>query len=168
MEQGYTFSIHIQENDNEIQPLNINFVHNDSSTSDNNTQITNNNMYIHQTINMNTCDTTEIVRSLQSSERFKIIMQEMLSMMVRRIDELNSSNNEIIENTITLEEYRSKIKSSKGTDKNRTCAICLEELNPGRKWHSPKCGHYFHPRCLQKYLTKKCSTPTCPVCRTSV
>lgn len=163
MEQGITFSIHIQETDSEIQPSDDIFSHNDR------TQITNNNMYVHQTININTHESTDVLRTLRSCERFKIIMQEMLSTMIRRIDELNALSDEnTIDNTITLKDYRSKIRSSKETDKNQTCAICLEDLKPGRKWHSPKCGHYFHPKCLQKYLTKKCVAPTCPVCRTSV
>ena len=172
MEQAYTFSIHIQENENNTEPFDITF-----PTYDNTTQITNNNMFVHQTININTHESNALFTTVQSSERFKFIMQEMLSMMIRRIDELNISNvsnvtnNENIseeQKTISLKDYRTRINSTREKEKHQTCAICLEELKPGRKWHSPKCGHYFHPKCLQTYLTKKCITPVCPVCRTSI
>lgn len=43
------------------------------------------------------------------------------------------------------------------------CLICMDKYKIGEfKRHLPKCSHYFHKRCIDKWLKKKC---TCPVCR---
>jgi len=45
----------------------------------------------------------------------------------------------------------------------KTCNICLEEITKNIKTTS--CKHYFHPKCLRKWIKK---SPTCPTCRTHV
>jgi hypothetical protein len=43
------------------------------------------------------------------------------------------------------------------------CLICMDKYKIGEfKRLLPKCSHYFHKRCIDKWLKKKC---TCPVCR---
>jgi len=47
------------------------------------------------------------------------------------------------------------------------CCICLEELDPESSVVQLPCGHAFHPRCAESWLsqrpTVKCAT--CPMCR---
>jgi Ring finger domain len=45
---------------------------------------------------------------------------------------------------------------------DRTCIICREEMRAAKKLH---CGHMFHVRCLQSWLTRQ---PSCPTCRSAV
>jgi hypothetical protein len=45
----------------------------------------------------------------------------------------------------------------------KTCNICLEEITKNIKKTS--CKHYFHPKCLRKWIK---NSPTCPMCRTHV
>jgi hypothetical protein len=43
------------------------------------------------------------------------------------------------------------------------CLICMDKYKIGEfKRLLPKCSHYFHKKCIDKWLKKKC---TCPVCR---
>ncbi len=155
MEQRLTFSVHFSECDNEsplsnddMIPLNVN-----------DTTVT------HHTININT--TTQ-------NENFKEIMTEILTLMMNRLNsspsqnEENVVNDEIKNSTLNFQQYRARITSKRGYVSKAVCPICLEELKSNRMWHSPKCGHHFHPKCLQTYLTKKSTQPTCPVCRDCV
>jgi len=46
---------------------------------------------------------------------------------------------------------------------NEDCLICMEKYKLGElKRKIPKCSHYFHKKCIDKWLKKKGS---CPVCR---
>jgi hypothetical protein len=45
------------------------------------------------------------------------------------------------------------------------CSICQQHIQEGIR---TKCNHYFHSDCLQPWLTKMCSKPTCPNCRNSL
>ncbi len=45
---------------------------------------------------------------------------------------------------------------------DRTCIICREEMTEAKKL---ACGHMFHARCLQSWLKRQLS---CPTCRTNV
>ena len=43
------------------------------------------------------------------------------------------------------------------------CLICMDEYKEGTfKRCLPKCKHYFHKKCIDKWLKKNAS---CPVCR---
>lgn len=50
-----------------------------------------------------------------------------------------------------------------GLDKE--CVICLSEFVPGERVRLlPKCHHWFHPRCIDKWLSSHSSCPTCRHC----
>ena len=42
------------------------------------------------------------------------------------------------------------------------CVICLDEMELGSKFASTRCGHYFHQKCITKWLKE---SVTCPICR---
>ncbi|KAG8054879.1 hypothetical protein GUJ93_ZPchr0001g30416 [Zizania palustris] len=45
------------------------------------------------------------------------------------------------------------------------CPICLGEFEEGDKVKTlPRCGHVFHPECVDAWLR---SRPSCPLCRSS-
>lgn len=41
------------------------------------------------------------------------------------------------------------------------CAICIDRIERGEQ-QSLKCGHYFHKKCIDEWLTQK---NECPICR---
>ncbi|KAK4351987.1 hypothetical protein RND71_027505 [Anisodus tanguticus] len=52
----------------------------------------------------------------------------------------------------------------KGQANYSTCAICLDGLCDAELCRSfPACNHMFHAQCIDPWLAKK---PTCPTCRT--
>ncbi|MCD7466801.1 hypothetical protein HAX54_003831 [Datura stramonium] len=52
----------------------------------------------------------------------------------------------------------------KGQANYSTCAICLDGLVDAELCRSfPACNHMFHAQCIDPWLAKK---PTCPTCRT--
>ena len=42
------------------------------------------------------------------------------------------------------------------------CSICLEDIKDKRKCKQTECGHQYHKKCLNKWLT---FGNTCPYCR---
>jgi hypothetical protein len=50
-------------------------------------------------------------------------------------------------------------------DIGTNCSICFENIKKTERVSKTTCGHKFHTRCLRRWLTKECSTPTCPMCR---
>jgi len=45
------------------------------------------------------------------------------------------------------------------------CSICLEEFPCDSVIYQTSCKHYFHIKCLDKYLTINANNITCPICR---
>lgn len=67
-----------------------------------------------------------------------------------------------------LEEYK-KIKSIKTTIikykkemKNEECPICYCKYSKKKKIRILKCNHYFHKKCINKWIKRSFS---CPICR---
>ena len=109
-------------------------------------------------------------------ERLRELLEEFLSYVHFRVSVFTNPMSQST-HTLTSKEYKTYIQRLKGSRKlasqlqcceERVCPICLENLEYNRIWHSPHCGHLFHPKCLHLYLTKKCITHTCPVCRKDV
>ena len=52
----------------------------------------------------------------------------------------------------------------------KICSICFDNIKSTEKRVSITkcCNNVFHTRCLKKWLTKECSLPTCPMCRTDL
>ena len=45
------------------------------------------------------------------------------------------------------------------------CTVCLDDISAGNRTALTKCGHYFHQKCLRRWLEVK---NTCPICKQSV
>ena len=68
----------------------------------------------------------------------------------------------------SCEEINTKLGKSEKIKKDDTicsenCLICMEEYKLNQfKRSLPNCKHYFHKKCIDKWLKKKA---TCPICR---
>lgn len=49
---------------------------------------------------------------------------------------------------------------------NDSCAVCLEDFEENIKLKLLACGHGFHPKCIEPWITDR--SDTCPVCRETV
>jgi hypothetical protein len=52
-----------------------------------------------------------------------------------------------------------KSEDSEGTQAERQCAICLNELREGERVANMKCKHVFHSGCLEQWLEKRKQCP---------
>jgi hypothetical protein len=57
------------------------------------------------------------------------------------------------------------VKNAQKKDTIHTCSICMEDIKIRSRISVTKCCHYFHSKCLKKWLVNKCSEPVCPCCR---
>jgi len=53
-------------------------------------------------------------------------------------------------------------------DDEPCCPICMENIKTRCHCTVLPCGHVYHKKCAQKWLTEKCERPTCPMCRADV
>jgi len=51
---------------------------------------------------------------------------------------------------------------------DKTCVICQDEINIQCHCIILNCGHLFHKKCVELWLTKHCEKPICPMCRKDV
>ena len=47
-------------------------------------------------------------------------------------------------------------------DGNKRCMICLEDFQSKEKVTALPCIHFFHPKCIKKWIENK---NECPVCK---
>lgn len=68
---------------------------------------------------------------------------------------------------MTMSQYNDIIGVRNATkeDTCHTCSICMEDIKQRSRISVTKCKHYFHSRCLKRWLINKCSEPMCPCCR---
>ena len=46
-----------------------------------------------------------------------------------------------------------------------TCCICFEDYNANKVVRKViRCGHIFHSRCLENWISRKLKDPKCPLC----
>ena len=93
-------------------------------------------------------------------------------------DEYDDGDFENVSVRLTRDEYSTFFKRmvmGKKTAKqlnidinNTECCICAENIKSRQHISVTKCNHIFHMKCLRTWLTEKCQTPTCPMCRTDV
>lgn len=61
----------------------------------------------------------------------------------------------------------SKFKELTSMDSNH-CAICFEEFISEDDVRSLECNHYFHPKCIDRWLIGGTSKKRCPCCRKDI
>lgn len=65
-----------------------------------------------------------------------------------------------------LPEVSHKSSGSLAVQDDDQCCICLERFEDGEIVKVlPPCNHFYHPRCVDKWLT---AHATCPLCRASL
>ena len=78
---------------------------------------------------------------------------------------LNSNEIDRFHYCYEIDEKTNKSEKIKKDDKilKEQCFICMDDYKLNQlKRLLPKCNHYFHKKCIDKWLKKKAS---CPVCR---
>ncbi len=70
---------------------------------------------------------------------------------------------EDVEITLDKESF-SKLNCIKTKKTDESCTICVENYKKYQNLIVLDCNHYFHKRCIKKWLTKQSSK--CPLCRT--
>ena len=99
------------------------------------------------------------------------------------IDRCNDNNKDVIVNTLkTIIEEDNKLniklvkmekinniffkKMKSDSCENKFCTICQETIkSKEHKIRLDTCGHYFHKKCLNKYLKTSLTNFSCPNCK---
>lgn len=177
MELGYSFTLSF-EDIGSTYPFGIGFLNRSQNEMVRSVETQFRNLTTNN-INLNTPEGEERLSTLSTEtfkERLRELLEEFLSYVQFRVNIYTQQQTPKHE-YLSLKEYTDSITRYKGSKKlaelldcsnDRVCPICLEDLQYKRVWHSPNCGHLFHPKCLQTYLRKKCIKPICPVCRVNV
>ena len=56
-------------------------------------------------------------------------------------------------------------KHQKAVGSAEKCAVCICEFEDDELVLVTRCGHVFHPGCMQQCMTKGLKNMTCPACR---
>ena len=158
---------------------------NENGNENENGNIYSNNM----NINIDDLDLSHLILSIPYTENFNVIqtlesLQENITNIINNsIINNNDENNqnEYIHLNIEFEfikSFNDRFKNCKEIDEllckpikikkddtilNESCFVCLENYKINEfKRILPSCKHYFHKKCVDKWLKKKAS---CPICR---
>lgn len=88
----------------------------------------------------------------------------------------NQNNPQLMGHSISHLSLYVKTEGSRtnGGFRDRTCAICLEDVPPGSDGGSTqlsRCVHRFHTACISnycRYCLARSRLPTCPICREDI
>ena len=110
-----------------------------------------------------------VVRLLLSPD-----INEITNQLIDQVNEEQIPDNEYedVKINMPVEDYNQYIgfKRPVKDDIGKVCSICFDTIKSTEKRVSITkcCNNVFHTRCLKKWLTKECSLPTCPMCRTDL
>ena len=115
--------------------------------------------YYTETFNLNMNDRNDSLRNILSNIiAYRLATQTLAR---ERTDNSRLSNLRDINNNTELE-----IFTSNESDEEETCVVCREAIeNNSIVRKIKKCGHYFHYKCLDKWLENHL---TCPHCRQNI
>jgi hypothetical protein len=115
--------------------------------------------YYTETFNLNMNDRNDSLRNILSNIiAYRLATQTLAR---ERTDNSRLSNLRDINNNTELE-----IFTSNEGDEEETCVVCREAIeNNSIVRKIKKCGHYFHYKCLDKWLENHL---TCPHCRQNI
>ena len=99
----------------------------------------------------------------------RLARQELIESILRQLQELQGEARQHIplgeEDTKALP-LRPFIEMKRESRGKETCAICVDEFQEGDMTRVLPCNHYFHPHCIDPWLTSHSSL--CPLCKQSV
>lgn len=91
----------------------------------------------------------------------------MVSFLVYQVIRCARGRRKLLRHRLTNKQLKQLLTTVYTKDSNYdTCAICLDEYVPGEKLRVLPCGHCYHLRCIDPWLTK--SRRICPVCKGKV
>ena len=99
----------------------------------------------------------------------RLARQELIESILRQLQELQGEARQHIplgeEDTkaLPLRPFTEMRRESRGKE---TCAICVDEFQEGDMTRVLPCNHYFHPHCIDPWLSSHSSL--CPLCKQSV
>jgi hypothetical protein len=154
------------DNDNNIN--NINNINNNEFVFEftNNETINNENIIQLIDLMMNNLKNNTDIFNIQNENNDTI--QLNIEFEIHNYNEGLDDDDELedyFKNCKEINEKVSKSEKIKANDPvlNEDCLICMEKYKSGElKRKIPKCSHYFHKKCIDKWLKKKA---TCPICR---
>lgn len=99
----------------------------------------------------------------------RLARQELIESILRQLQELQGEARQHIplgeEETKALP-LRPFIEMKRESRGKETCAICVDEFQEGDMTRVLPCEHYFHPDCIDPWLSSHSSL--CPLCKRSV
>ena len=105
-----------------------------------------------------------LVESLLATLRLNPLVAASLEIGSEFDSELDLDDLEDVKIVLPLEEFH-RLSTFTSSQAGLTCTVCQEESQQGIRdsYTRLRCQHYFHTRCIQKWLTTQSSR--CPECR---
>mmetsp|Transcript_945 Transcript_945/g.939 ORF Transcript_945/g.939 Transcript_945/m.939 type:complete len:198 (-) Transcript_945:44-637(-) len=79
-----------------------------------------------------------------------------------RFESISRMANNNFSNRASNNHRRAKIKQMTDEFSSKVCSICLDEIDNGASIKVLYCDHFYHPDCIDRWLSMKKS---CPMCR---